>query len=98
MASHKNFQVDRNKAHRGINVFESGTNKRKGQNKSERLMEGVGVWTSFYRANPHRWVRDFLGIELKLFQQILLYAMMHFHYLVYIAARGSLCLPIEIVN
>lgn len=89
MASYSNFQVKRNKTSKGVNVFENGSNKRKPKSKSEKLNEGIGIWTSFYRANPHRWVRDYLGIELKLFQQILLYAMMHFHYLVYIAARGQ---------
>lgn len=89
MASHSNFQVQRNKATKGNNIFKKGRSHRKTQTKSERLMDGVGIWTSYYRANPHRFVRDYLGIELKLFQQILLFAMMHFTYLTYIAARGQ---------
>ena len=63
--------------------------RKKVRSKSEKLEEGVDEWTSFYRANPHRFVRDFLGIELKIFQQILLYLMMHFNFLTYIAARGQ---------
>ena len=89
MASIKNFQDSRKKHSTGVNIFEKGNNTRKVKPKSEKLMDGIGVWTSFYRANPQRFVRDYLGIELKLFQQILLYAMMHFHYLTYIAARGQ---------
>lgn len=89
MASFDKFQVDRNKATRGINIFNKGRSHRKTQTKSERLMEGIGVWASFYRANPHRFVRDYLGINLKLFQQILLFAMMHFNYFLYTAARGQ---------
>lgn len=89
MASYSNFQVNRNKQTKKNNLFEKGKNNKKQATKSERLMDGVDVWTSFYRANPQRFVRDFLGIELKLFQQIILYLMMHFNFLTYIAARGQ---------
>ena len=37
--------------------------------KSERLMEGIGYWASFYRKNPQRFVKEFLNIHLKLFQK-----------------------------
>lgn len=89
MASHQNHQVDRNKNTNSNNLFEKGNMTRKPTNKSDRLMEGVAIWTSFYRANPHRFVKECLGIELKLFQQILIWAMTHFHFLTYIASRGQ---------
>lgn len=57
--------------------------------KSERIMNGIAVWAGFYRANPHRFVIDYLNIKLKLFQKILLYAMMHNNFFMYIAARGQ---------
>ena len=57
--------------------------------KNERLMNGVAVWTSFYRANPHRFAEEYLGVKLKLFQKILLYIMVHFNYVMYCAARGQ---------
>lgn len=57
--------------------------------KSQRIMEGVAYWTAFYRCNPHRFVADYLNVKLKLFQKILLYAMMHNIYICYIAARGQ---------
>ena len=57
--------------------------------KSERIMNGVAYWASFYRHNPHRFVKDYLNINLKLFQKILLYAMMLNNYFMYIAARGQ---------
>ena len=47
--------------------------------KSERIMEGVGYWASFYRYNPQRFAKDYLNVNLKLFQKILVYAMMHNH-------------------
>lgn len=62
--------------------------------KSARIMDGVAVWTAFYRSNPQRFVSEYLNIKLKLFQKILLYAMMHNYYFMYIAARGKyLCRP-----
>ena len=56
--------------------------------KSERIMNGIAAWASFYRSNPHRFVKDYLNINLKLFQKILLYEMMHNNYFMYIASRG----------
>lgn len=52
------------------------------------LLEGIAVWTSFYRQNPHRFVEEYLNIKLKLFQKILLYMMMVMNYFMFIASRG----------
>ena len=57
--------------------------------KADRIMKGVGKWAGYYRANPQRFVKDYLHINLKLFQKILLYAMMHNNFFMYIAARGQ---------
>lgn len=83
------FESDAKKNRRNKNIFKRTRNFKKEGTKSERLMQGVGIWCSYYRNNPQRFVRDYLGIELKLFQQILLWAMMHFHFLTYIASRGQ---------
>lgn len=92
MASYKNFQVSRNKSHRGTNIFTKGRNFNKNTEnltKSEKLMNGINTWASFYRANPHRFVSEYLGIHLKLFQVILIFMMNHNHYFMYIASRGQ---------
>ncbi len=90
MAGYKHYQVDRNKFGNSLGVFGRGRNFRKDSvNKTEKLMNGIATWTSFYRANPHRFVEDYLGIALKPFQKILIYFMMHFNYLIYLAARGQ---------
>lgn len=92
MSSYKNFQVKRNKASKGNNVFDKGRNyNRKNDNmsKSERLMNGIGIWASFYRANPHRFAKEYLGITLKLFQVILIFMMNHSFYFMYLASRGQ---------
>lgn len=57
--------------------------------KSDRLMEGIGTWASYYRLFPHIFVREYLQINLKCFQQILIYFMMHFNYFLYLASRGQ---------
>lgn len=51
------------------------TKKREGlsPNKRERLNEGIKIWVSFYRQNIHRFAIDYLGIQLKPFQVVLLY-------------------------
>ena len=55
----------------------------------DRILEGVAVWASYYRANPHRWVKDYLHIELRLFQKILIVMMNICSIFVYIASRGQ---------
>lgn len=88
----KNFQVSRNKAYKGNNIFTKGRNfnkKNTNMNKSERLMEGIGIWASFYRSNPQRFAKEYLGINLKIFQMILIYMMSISHYFMYLASRGQ---------
>ena len=93
MAGYKNFQVDRNKYSKGIKDIykqKKQINKtRENQSKDERLRQGFKIWTSFYRANLHRFVEDYFGIKLKLFQKILLYMMNHVSFFMYLAARGQ---------
>lgn len=93
MAGYKNFQVDRNKYSKGIKDIykqKKHVNKtRENQSKDERLRQGFKIWTSFYRANLHRFVEDYFGIKLKLFQKILLYMMNYVSFFMYLAARGQ---------
>lgn len=58
------------------------------KSKTDRMMETVIKRASYYRANPHRFVGDLLNIHLKVFQKILIYAMMKYDYFFFIAARG----------
>lgn len=57
--------------------------------KSSRVMNGVNLWCSFYRANPHRFARDYLGINLRLFQKIILAMMNISTNFIYCASRGQ---------
>lgn len=57
--------------------------------KSARVMQGVDTWCAFYRANPHRFVKDYLNIQLRLFQQIIITAMFISTNMIYTASRGQ---------
>lgn len=59
------------------------------QEKSERIMDGVAAWTSFYRENPQRFAAEFLNVKLRTLQKILIYMMMHTFHFMYFASRGS---------
>lgn len=59
--------------------------------KAERIMDGIGAWGSYYRANPHRFCQEYLGLTLYPFQQILLVMMNIMSHFMYIAARGQDC-------
>ena len=54
----------------------------------EKIIEGVGVWAAYYRARPHKFAEDYLHLDLKLFQKILLVAMNISTIFIMIAARG----------
>lgn len=64
------------------------TDKEIANDKVRRRMKVVAKRAAFYRENPQRFVKDYLNIRLKLFQKILIYAMMHNEYFMYIASRG----------
>lgn len=64
MASINNFKTKRDNT-KGNNLFDKGRNfNRNSDNvgKSERLMNGVAIWTSFYRLFPHVFVKEYLDI------------------------------------
>lgn len=58
------------------------------KSSSENLKEGVALWASFYRENPHRFIMDYLGFNLFIFQQILIFAMDKCNLFCFIASRG----------
>ena len=58
------------------------------KDKQQKIMEIVAWKSGYYRANPHRYVSEVLGLSLKWFQQILLWCMMHYNFVMYLAARG----------
>ncbi len=65
------------------------TDKEIANDKANRIMNGIATWCSYYRANPHRFCKDFLNIDLKLFQKILLFMMNYSTNFMYLASRGQ---------
>lgn len=57
--------------------------------RQERVLQIVAERAGYYRENPHRFAEEYLGIKLKLFQKILLWAMFHNYYFMYIASRSQ---------
>lgn len=51
-------------------------------------MSGAAAWCAYYRSNPARFAHDYLHLNLKLFQKILLTLMMVSTVFVFIGARG----------
>lgn len=56
--------------------------------RTDKIINGVGVWAAYYRARPHKFAEDYLHLDLKLFQKILLVAMNISTIFIMIAARG----------
>lgn len=91
MGSHKNFEVKRNKQTNVVGVFDKKRNFNKSSEnvtKSEKLMEGVAAWASYYLSRPDVFAEEYLGLKVKPFQKILLYVMMHYNYTAFFASRG----------
>lgn len=56
--------------------------------RAEKILGGVATWAAYYRCNPHRFAKDYLHLDLRLFQKILLVMMNTSTTMVFIGARG----------
>lgn len=56
--------------------------------KAKRIMDGVGAWCAYYRANPHRFAIEYLNVPLKDFQKFLLVMMEMNCFVMLICSRG----------
>jgi len=54
----------------------------------DRVMEGAAYWGSYYRNNPDKFVKDYLHLNLKPFQKILIVMMFWSTIFVLVACRG----------
>ena len=57
-------------------------------NKLERMYEGTKIWVSYYRQNIRRFAKDYFGLSLKPFQDVLMYVIQDNQQSVVIASRG----------
>lgn len=53
-----------------------------------RILNGVAIWCAYYRANPHRLAKDYLHLDLHIFQKILIVMMNWSSTTVFIGCRG----------
>ncbi|WHF25351.1 terminase family protein [Bacillus altitudinis] len=86
-----NFQIKRKKESKGQNYLEQTTSVSKlseNQSSDNHMRQQIKKWTTFYRLNTHRFVEHYFGIDLFLFQKILLYFMNINTYFMLVAARG----------
>lgn len=91
MASYNGYQVDRNKHKKGTNIFKKTKSVDKtadNMSKNENMRTQIKTWTTFYRLNMHRFVEHYFGIELFLFQKILIFLMNLHTFFMLVAARG----------
>lgn len=65
------------------------TEKEIEERKVAKVMGIVAERAAFYRANPHRLAKDYLNINLKMFQQLILWLMFYDTNFMYLAARGQ---------
>ena len=54
----------------------------------QKILDGAAEWGAFYRKNPEKFVQDYLHINLKTFQKIVLVMMFWSRIFVFIACRG----------
>ena len=88
MASYSNYRQESSKYTRKINLFKVNRNRAKQKSYNEAMDEQARIWMAYHRANPHRFAKEYLNIDLKLFQAILLWAMMHHTVFMMLASRG----------
>ena len=87
----RKFQVKRNKQKNAVGLYDKSRNFNKNMDnitKSQKLMNSIAKWASYYRSRPDVFAEEYLGLSLKPFQKILLYVMIHYNYTVFFASRG----------
>lgn len=57
-------------------------------NKQERLYEGTKIWCDYYRQNIHIFAKQYLGLNLKPFQDVMMYEIQDNQMSCIIASRG----------
>lgn len=62
---------------------------KKTKNLFEQREENLMLWVAYWRKNTQRFVADYMGVKLHLYQKILIYMIDKVSWFMYIAARGQ---------
>lgn len=62
--------------------------RQKEKTRKEKADEISESWFAYWRANPHRFITDYLGLVLYDFQKVLIYVMNFYTYFIFTASRG----------
>ena len=63
--------------------------KKTNPSRFEKIMDGLGVWVSFYRCFPNVFAKEYLNMTwLKKFQELMIIICFNFTYVLAIASRG----------
>lgn len=69
-------------------------NREISQDRKKAFENGVVEWTQFFRANPHRFITDYLGLPLFIFQMIIVFMFDKFNYSMLTCSRGEIHCPL----
>ena len=87
----KFYESTEKKNRNSKNVHKQRDSKKKSENKTkeQKFKSGMHTWVSYWRANPHRFVIEYLNLyPFSIFQAILLYMMFQSNYFLLWATRG----------
>lgn len=62
--------------------------KVKEKSNDEKILENKEFWLSYWRANPQRYITEWLGLQLYDFQKVLIYQMNFYQNFIFVASRG----------
>ena len=62
--------------------------KKRSATRYTQFMDNFEEWVAYWRANPHRFITDYLQLKLYDFQQVLIYMMFFYPNFVFVASRG----------
>ena len=72
--------------------------KKKSLTRREQFMANFEEWVGYWRANPHRFITDYLGLMLYDFQKVLIYMMFMYPRFIFIASTRRSHIGIYGVN
>jgi hypothetical protein len=61
---------------------------KKKQTLQEQYNDCFEEWVAYWRANPHRYITDYLGLRLYDFQKVLIYEMNMNTNFIFVGSRG----------